>query len=220
MRVPVRVAKGAGLAAVGLALAGAGGPAAGGARSPAASSSRAARGQRRQLDPAQLAALEIIRLQPVVPFSPAQVQQLVPILQSLAANPNLPADQLSAKAQQIEAVFTATQKQALQNMGSQTGAFPGGGFGRSGAGAGPGGTFVRRRPASGSASGPQAGGVGPAGAASGSGSNGRGPGRLGAGGVYQLAIATLQGQATPGSGGFFATGSGASSAAGAGGGGA
>lgn len=134
-------------------------------------------------NPAMRAAVEIIRLQPVVPFTPQQVQQLVPILQALASNPNLPAAQLTAKAQQIEAVLTDTQKTALSNMGSAGGIGPGQGAGGF------------RRGAS---------GLGSDGGRPGQGGRPRQPGASGTargrsfspGGVYQLAIDALQGTAS------------------------
>lgn len=201
-----------GLAAAGLTLlvalagCGAGAPAGGGA-APAASAS-ASSAARPGLNPAQVAASEIIRLQPVVPFSSAQVATLLPILQALAGNPALPAAQLATDGQQLQAVFTSTQQEALKNMGSQSGAGfgPGGtaprsGFSGTGAG---GGAFTgpfRRGGASGSRSGPGPGarsstsgggprtsGAGPSGFAAGRG------GAFAAGGIYQIAIETLQGQ--------------------------
>ncbi len=153
---------------------------AGAAKAPAAARSSSVSGARRfALNPAEQAALEIVRLQPVVPFSPGQVKTLLPLLQGLQANPNQPPATLSQDGKTIEAAFTALQQEALKNMGSSTG--PGGFGGRPGAGAR---RFsgVRRS-------------AGPRFSRSGSGG---GPGARGGGPafIYQLAINTLEGKST------------------------
>ena len=140
------------------------------------------------LKPTQLAALEIVRVQSVVPFSAAQLQQLIPMLQALQANPHQPAATLAQDAKNMEAVFSPLQNEALKNMGSNgsTG-FPGtSGFPRFRSGTASGsaaGAFRRFRSNSGSGSssgaGPRLSRTGPGG---------------GAGFIYTLAIDTLQGK--------------------------
>jgi uncharacterized protein (DUF1778 family) len=88
-----------------------------------------AAGVRRAPNPAVRAAGEVLRLQQVVPFTPDQVQKLVPILQQLAQDPNEPPAELQQKAQEIEAVFTPEQQQALRNMAAGGGT-PGADAGR------------------------------------------------------------------------------------------
>ena len=143
----------------------------------------------RTLNPAEQAAADIIRVQSVVPFSPAQIQTLVPMLQALAANPNQTASVLATDGRALQAVLTSMQQEALRNMGSASG--PGGFF--PGGGPGPAGFRGRRSPslrAQGSGSGaPSGSGVGRA----------RGPSL-----IYTLALDRLQGTApslpAPGSG--------------------
>ncbi len=171
-----------------LATAACGAGSAGGKAAVAAGSSSSAARPHFTLNPAETAALDIVRLQPVVPFTSAQVQQLVPMLQALAADPNQPASALTADGARIEAVFTSTQQEALKNMGSGTGP----GFRFSGGAAGPGGSGGAFRGRSGTA-----GALRRSSAASGA---GRRPFRSGSGAggasfAYTAAINTLEGKA-------------------------
>lgn|GEM_PF-5398579 len=158
--------------------------------SPASPSSRSAAGrQPRQVNPAMQAALEVIRLEPVVPFSSSQVQKMVPILQALAKTPNEASADLATQGKAIEALFTATQQEALKNMaaagpgaaGGPAGGFgggPGGAGARAGAGRGAGGFRFSR---------------------SGSSASGAGAPRFNPAAIYQRAISTLQGGGAPSS---------------------
>lgn len=155
---------------------------AGTAGTSAASSSAAPRA--RALNPAQQAALEIVRVQSVVPFSKTQIQALLPMLQALQTDPRQPAATLAQDAKQIEAVLSTLQREALKNMGSNNSTgFPGAsGFprfrSRTAAGA-----FRRFRSRSGAGS---FSGAGPRFSRKGLGG--------GAGFIYTLAIDTLQGK--------------------------
>ena len=159
----------------------------------------------RTVDPAVAAALEVIRVEPVVPFTAAQVAKLVPILQGLAQAPTESAANLAAKATQMEAVFTATQQEALKNMG------PGQGFA--------GGGTARARGAGGSRPGGATAGAsgtrrfsGPPGAAGAGGTRGQFTGAA----IYPRALATLQGGGSGTGAGPVPAGAGAGARQGAG----
>ncbi len=140
-------------------------------------------------NPALRAASEIVLVAPVVPFSARQVHELVPLLQALAKDPNLPAAQLAARAKALTAVLTAQQLQALHNMekAHYTGpsGFPAGGSGFRfrGAPAAKGKTAAARR-------------------------------RFNPSAIYQRAIAVLEGKVSGGFGAFGATAGSASAPAG------
>jgi hypothetical protein len=140
-------------------------------------------------NPALRAASEIVLVAPVVPFSARQVHELVPLLQALAKDPNLPAAQLAARAKALTAVLTAQQLQALHNMekAHYTGSsgFPAGGSGFRfrGAPAAKGKTAAARR-------------------------------RFNPSAIYQRAIAVLEGKVSGGFGAFGATAGSASAPAG------
>lgn len=154
-------------------------PAAGGT-SGAAHGPAGARGGRapRALNPAMRAAIDVIRLEPVVPFTSAQVQKIVPLLQGLAKAPNASASQLASEGQAIEAQFTATQQEALKNMAAAGPTGAAGATGSAGGGFGPGGRGF-----------PPGGGRGRF-SRSGSGAGGTPPGPAA---IYQRAISILQG---------------------------
>lgn len=61
-------------------------------------------------------ATEIMLVAPVVPFTPSQVAALVPILQSLAKDPTMPAAEVAAKAKQMRGLFTKLQVEAIANL--------------------------------------------------------------------------------------------------------
>jgi len=72
--------------------------------------------RRFRANPALAAASAIVLVAPVVPFSPEQVKKLLPILESLAKDPDQPPAELSAKAREMLAVLTPLQREALQNL--------------------------------------------------------------------------------------------------------
>jgi len=139
-------------------------------------------------NPAIQAAEDIIRLQPVVPFSHVQVNEIVPILQQLASNPAASSGTLSKDAATIKGYFTTVQTQALANMaaaGPGAGGFrpPSGASGtfffRSGTG---GGHFSGSRPFASLPSGTRPSGT-------------RGGSTFSLAAIYNLAIRTLEGKA-------------------------
>lgn len=95
-------------------------------RATASGAAGGAAGSLPQLNPAERAAFEIVRLQTIVPFTSAQAQQLEPLLRSLIRDPNVSAGVLAADAKKITAVFTPTQDTAIKNagLGSVTAAAP------------------------------------------------------------------------------------------------
>ncbi len=66
-------------------------------------------------NPAARAAVEVIRIESVAPFSPVQVQHLVPVLQALAEQPSQSRLALARRAGAMESVLTKGQRNALAN---------------------------------------------------------------------------------------------------------